>query len=86
MDSETKVEILDLIKQIASLKNIKFLFASSNITEVAMLSDKILLFNGKPCHLFGEITNEKKVKGLGQLKAEILDLLLKENAESFLFS
>jgi ABC-type nitrate/sulfonate/bicarbonate transport system ATPase subunit len=86
MDSETKVEIFELIKQIASLKNIKFLFASSNITEVVMLSDKILLLKGKPCHLFGEIINEKNVKSLGQLKAEIHELLLKENAESFLFN
>ena len=43
MDSETKDEIFELIKNVASVKKIKFILASSNITEVALLSDKILL-------------------------------------------
>jgi ABC-type nitrate/sulfonate/bicarbonate transport system ATPase subunit len=86
MDSETKNEIFELIKNIASVKNIKFLFASSDITEVATLSDKILLFSGNPCFLFGEIINEKNIKSLVQLKAEIHELLLKENVDNFLFN
>lgn len=85
MDMETKNEIFGLIKKIVTVKNIKFLFASSDITEVAILSDKILLFDGIPCLLFGQIMNEKNIKSVTQIKAEIHNLLLKENADNFLF-
>jgi ABC-type nitrate/sulfonate/bicarbonate transport system ATPase subunit len=85
MDLETKKEIFGLIKKIVALKNIKFLFASSNIEEVAILSDKIFLFNYVPCYLFGEIMNEKNMKSVVKIKSEIHELLLKENADNFLF-
>ena len=79
MDSETKDEIFELIKKIASEKKIKFILASSNITETALLSDKILLINGKPSYLSGEIIIDKYKKRLEQLKDEIREILQKEN-------
>ena len=79
MDSETKDEIFELIKKTASVKKIKFLLASSNITEAALLSDKILLINGKPGYLSGEIIIDKYKHRLEQLKDEIQEILQKEN-------
>ena len=79
MDLETKDEIFELIKKIASEKKIKFILASSNITETALLSDKILLINGKPGYLSGEIIIDKYKKRLEQLKDEIREILQKEN-------
>ena len=79
MDLEAKDEIFELIKKIASEKKIKFILASSNITEAALLSDKILLINGKPGYLSGEIIIDKYKKRLEQLKDEIRDILQKEN-------
>ena len=79
MDSETKDEIFELIKKTASLKNIKFLLCTSNITEAALLSDKIILINDKPGYLAGEIIIDNYKKRLEQLKDEILEILQKEN-------
>ena len=79
MDSETKDEIIELIKKVASVKKIKFLLASSNITEVALLSDKILLINNKPGYLSGEIIIDKYKNSLEQLKDEIQEIIQKEN-------
>jgi ABC-type nitrate/sulfonate/bicarbonate transport system ATPase subunit len=79
MDSETKDEIFKLIKNIGSEKKIKFLFATSNITEAALLSDKILLINGKPGYLSGELIIDKNKHRLEQLKDEIQEILQKEN-------
>ena len=79
MDSETKDEIFELIKKIASVKKTKFLLASSNITEVALFSDKILLVNKKPGYLSGEIIVDKYKKRLEQLKDQIQEILQKEN-------
>jgi len=79
MDSETKDEIFELLTKIASIKKIKFLFASSNISEAALLADKILLLNGKPGYFSGEIVNDKFKKRVEFLKDEIREILLKEN-------
>jgi ABC-type nitrate/sulfonate/bicarbonate transport system ATPase subunit len=79
MDSETKDEIFELIKKISSLQKIKFILASSNITEAALISDKILLINGKPGYLAGEIVIDKYKHRLDQLKNEIQVILQKEN-------
>ena len=79
MDSETKDEIFELIKNVASVKKIKFILASSNITEVALLSDKILLIKNKPVYLSGEVILDKYKHRLEQLKEEIQEILQKEN-------
>ena len=79
MDLETKDEIFKLINKIGSEKKIKFLFATSNITEAALLSDKILLINGKPGYLSGELIIDKYKHGSEQLKDEIQEILQKEN-------
>jgi len=79
MDSETKDEIFELIKNVASVKKIKFILASSNITEVALLSDKILIIKNKPVYLSGEIIIDKYKHRLEQLKEEIQEILQKEN-------
>ena len=79
MGSETKDEIFELIKKIASVKKIKFLIATSNITEAALLSDKILIINGKPGYLSGEIIIDKYKHRLEQLKDDIQEILQKEN-------
>jgi sulfonate transport system ATP-binding protein len=79
MDSETKDEIFDLIKKISSLQKINFILATSNITEAALISDKILLVNGKPGYLSGEIVIDKYKHRLEQLKDEIQEILQKEN-------
>ena len=79
MDLEAKDEIFELIKKIASEKKIKFILASSNITEAALLSDKILLINNKPGYLLGEITIDRYKHRLEQLKDEIQEILQKEN-------
>lgn len=79
MDSETKDEIFKLINKIGSEKKIKFLLATSNITEAALLSDKILLINGKPGYLSGELIIDKHKHGSEQLKDEIREILQKEN-------
>jgi ABC-type nitrate/sulfonate/bicarbonate transport system ATPase subunit len=79
MDSETKDEIFKIIKTIGLEKKIKFLFATSNITEAALLSDKILLINGNPGYLTGELIIDKYKHGLEQFKDEIQKILQKEN-------
>jgi len=79
MDSETKDEIFELIKKVADIKKIKFILATSNITEVALLSDKILLIKNKPVYLSGEIIIDKYKHRLEQLKDEIQEILQKEN-------
>ena len=79
MDSETKDEIFELIKKVASVKKIKFVLATSNITEAALLSDKILLIKNKPVYLSGEIIIDKYKHRLEQLKDEIQEILQKEN-------
>jgi ABC-type nitrate/sulfonate/bicarbonate transport system ATPase subunit len=55
MDAETKNEIFELIKTIASVEKIKFIIASSDIKDVALLSNKILLIDNKPDSLSTEI-------------------------------
>ena len=79
MDSETKDEIFALIKKIAIEKNIKFLLACSNITEAALLSDKILIFNGKMDNLTSQIIDGKYENRRDELRNKILEILLKEN-------
>jgi ABC-type nitrate/sulfonate/bicarbonate transport system ATPase subunit len=79
MDPETKDEIFELLIKIASVKKIKFLFASSNISEAALFSDKILLINSKPGYLSSEIVINKFKKRLEFLKDEIQEILLKKN-------
>jgi len=79
MDSGTKDEIFEHIKKISSLQKIKFILATSNITEAALISDKILLVNGKPGYLSGEIVIDKYKHRLEQLKDEIREILQKEN-------
>jgi ABC-type nitrate/sulfonate/bicarbonate transport system ATPase subunit len=86
MDSETKDEIFKLIKKISSLNKTKFILASSNITETALLSDRILVINMKPGHLSGEIIIDQYKKRLEQIKDEIQEILQKEtmiNATNF---
>jgi ABC-type nitrate/sulfonate/bicarbonate transport system ATPase subunit len=79
MDSETKDEIFELIKKIATIKRIKFILTTSNITEAALLSDKILLIKNKPVYLSGEIIIDKYKHRLEQLKDEIQEIVQKEN-------
>ena len=79
MDSETKNEIFNLIKKIANVKRIKFFFASSNITEVAAISQKILLMNSKTGFISGEIIKNKDNQRVDEVKDAILNLLRKEN-------
>jgi ABC-type nitrate/sulfonate/bicarbonate transport system ATPase subunit len=62
LDSTTRIESIAIIKKIAMKKRIKFLLASSNITEVVMLSDKVLLLRNKPSRLYAEIRIEKNQK------------------------
>jgi ABC-type nitrate/sulfonate/bicarbonate transport system ATPase subunit len=78
MDSETRNEIYELIVNIAAKKNIFFLLASSNITEAATLSDKILLFNREPCNFMCGITVGENKKRL-ELREDIQSTLLREN-------
>jgi ABC-type nitrate/sulfonate/bicarbonate transport system ATPase subunit len=79
MDSETKVEIFELIEKIKVERRIKFLLATSNITEVALLSDKILLMKNKPGNIFGEIIADKHKRSVEQIKNEILKIIQKED-------
>jgi sulfonate transport system ATP-binding protein len=78
MDIETKVEIFQMIKRIVLLKNIKFLLASSNISDVSILSDKIIFIEGYPCYSNGEILVDKN-KSTRLKNFDIQDILLKLN-------
>ncbi|MDR3610718.1 MAG: ATP-binding cassette domain-containing protein [Ignavibacteriaceae bacterium] len=79
MDFETKVEIFELIEKIKVERKIKFLLATSNITEVALLSDKILLMKNKPGNISGEIIADKNKRSVEQIKNEILKNIQKED-------
>ncbi|MDR3667039.1 MAG: ATP-binding cassette domain-containing protein [Ignavibacteriaceae bacterium] len=74
MDFETKTEVFGLITKISLARKIKFILASSNITEVDSISDKIIFMNKKPGSTAREILNNKQ--GLGTFKKEIMELLL----------
>jgi ABC-type nitrate/sulfonate/bicarbonate transport system ATPase subunit len=75
MDSETKDEIFTLAKRMVLVKKIKFLLTSSKITETNSLSERILLINGKPGYLPGEIIMDKYKQKLEQQKNEIQEIL-----------
>ena len=62
MDPETKSEIFELIKTIATTEKIKLIVASSDIGDLARLSNKILLINNKPGYLSTEIEIEEYYK------------------------
>lgn len=76
MDPETKGEILNLIKNLSNEGHLKFLVASSNITDVAFLSDRILLLDkhGKLSETISKSINEPELQ-----KNNILNIILKEN-------
>jgi ABC-type nitrate/sulfonate/bicarbonate transport system ATPase subunit len=79
MDSETKNELLILIKKISVENNIKFLMASSNITDVAILSDIILLFNGKLDGQNRHIIVPKYENRIETVRNQVQEILLKED-------
>jgi ABC-type nitrate/sulfonate/bicarbonate transport system ATPase subunit len=79
MDFETKNEISALIKTIAAEQNIKFIIASSNITEAASLSDLIIILYGNPINLDSQIVVNKSENKIDQLRNQIQAIMLKEN-------
>jgi ABC-type nitrate/sulfonate/bicarbonate transport system ATPase subunit len=79
MDHETKDELFQLIKRISIEKKIKFLIATSNVTDALINSDKIFLMYKNPKDVVLEISVDKNNRGLEQIKNEIRELLEKEN-------
>jgi ABC-type multidrug transport system ATPase subunit len=77
MDPETKDEILNLIKILSNEGHLKFLIASSNITDMVFLADKILLLNnnGKLSSIISKSNNEPVLQ-----KNDVLNIILKENS------
>lgn len=82
MDSETKEEIYELIKKIASVQKIKFILASSNITDVVLHSDRILFIKSKPGYVSGEIIVDHYKRKSEMYNIEIQDILRGENVLS----
>ncbi len=57
MDEETRSELYLLVRNIAKLLNISFLFATTNISEALFLSDQIHLMKKNPGEIFESIIN-----------------------------
>jgi NitT/TauT family transport system ATP-binding protein len=83
MDGETKEEIFFLFLSLKKLgKN--FLFATTNITEALIVSDKIVLMGGKPAKIFHEIAiNRDEIEDRNTIKANYLVNLRNEIEEKF---
>lgn len=81
LDIKLRLELLDLMKFLKDTRKIGFILVTHDIEEAVYVSDRILIFKGKPAKIVKEINVSKKRLN-NQLKIEDEIILKKEIFES----
>lgn len=81
LDIKLRLELLDLMKFLKDTRKIGFILVTHDIEEAVYVSDRILIFKGKPAKIVKEINLSKKRLN-NQLKIEDEIILKKEIFES----
>jgi len=80
LDGETRSELIELLKNLATVKNFSFLLATTNISDAILLSEKIFLMRKNP----GQIIKEIKIPKLSQTdNSEIITQFKNEIEDAF---
>jgi NitT/TauT family transport system ATP-binding protein len=75
IDNATKVELYEMLREIARNTKIKFLMATTDISDAVRLSDRILVMKQKPSKIIKEFAVTRKDKGgLLEIISEIEDI------------
>jgi NitT/TauT family transport system ATP-binding protein len=62
LDGETRLELMDLLKNLSTTRNYSFLLAATNISDAILLSEKIYLMRKNPGQIIREISISKPIK------------------------
>jgi NitT/TauT family transport system ATP-binding protein len=80
LDGETRSELIELLKNLTTIKNFSFLLATTNISEAILLSEKIFLMRKNP----GQIIKEIEIPKLSQTdNSEIITQFKNEIEDAF---
>ena len=80
LDGETRSELIELLRNLTTVKNFSFLLATTNISDAILLSEKIFLMRKNP----GQIIKEIKIPKLSQTdNSEIITQFKNEIEDTF---